>query len=435
MSRLKLFSDKRLALSSNRLRHLLIKDFLMLRRDVGGIVLMFVMPIALVLLMTNLQESTFNVVKGVKIPLLLVNNDSGELGAAIEREVSNSGIFGMVRESGGLAADMEKRVSASEYLLGIYIPEGATEKIKGNVERFVLTAFNGIEKAPFKDDVLISIVVDPTANGSFYNMVMTTIRERAQKVQFDFIMKEITSQVNNISPVVVSADNFSGEQFTIESKYAIPDSSKIVPNAVQHNIPAWSLFAVFFIVISLSGNIIKERESGSFTRLLTMPCSYTEYLLSKSIIYLTVTLVQFAVMLLIGIYLIPYIGLPALEPGHSIFALIFMALSASVAAIGYGIAIGNIARTNQQASVFGAVSVVIFAAIGGIWIPIFIMSPLMQIISRLSPLNWGMSGFYNIFLRDEGLLSVIPYGGALLLFGVLCFIGALLYKRESSEYS
>lgn len=418
-----------------RMRYLLLKDFIMLRRDIGGIILMFVMPIVLVVLMANLQESTFNVVKGVKIPLFLVNNDVDELGSAIEREIESSGVFEITRGEGSSVSEMEMKISASEYLLGIFIPKGATQKIKGNVQRYVLSAFNGIEKAPLKEDVKLTIMVDPTANGSFYALIMSTIQEKAQKVQFAFIMKEITSQVNDISPVVISADNFSGEQFTVDAKFAIPQESNIVPNAVQHNIPAWSLFAIFFIVVSLASNIIKEREGGSFTRLLTMPCTYTEYLLSKAIIYLVVALLQFAIMLLIGFYLIPYIGLPALEPGHSLFALIFMALSAAVAAIGYGIAIGNIARTNQQASVFGAVSVVIFAAVGGIWIPIFIMSPLMQFISRFSPLNWGMSGFYQIFLKDEGLLSVLPYGGALLLFGAICFIAALLYKSRCSHYS
>ncbi len=416
-----------------RMKYLLLKDFILLKRDIGGIILMFVMPIVLVVLMANLQESTFNVVKGVKIPLLLINNDAGELGSAIEREIESSGIFEITRGEGSAVSDMEIKISVSEYLLGIFIPEEATEMIKGNVQRYVVSAFNGIERAPFKEDVKLTIVVDPTANGSFYSLIMSTIQEKAQKVQFDFIMNEITSQVNDLSPVVISADNFSGEQFTVDAKFAIPDESNIVPNAVQHNIPAWSLFAVFFIVVSLAGNIIKERESGSFTRLLTMPCTYVEYLLSKALMYMIVALLQFAIMLLIGIYLIPYIGLPALETGHSISALIFMALSAAVAAIGYGIAIGNIARTHQQASVFGAVSVVIFAAIGGIWIPIFIMSPLMQIISKLSPLNWGMSGFYQIFLRDEGLISVLPYGGALLLFGVICFIAALLYKNKSAK--
>ena len=68
---------------NRRIKYLLYKDYLMLKRDVGGIILMFLMPVLLVILMANLQDSTLNFVKGNKIPLLLVNRDSGELGAAV----------------------------------------------------------------------------------------------------------------------------------------------------------------------------------------------------------------------------------------------------------------------------------------------------------------------------------------------------------------
>ena len=417
----------------SRLKYLLYKDFIMLFRDIGGIILMFIMPAILVVLMATLQDTTLNVVKGVDIPLLFVNNDNGALGNAVFKEVKNSGLFKISTEVEGKVPtreEMENLISSSKYLLGIYIPEGSTDKIKGNVQRYVVSAFNGIDKPPFKEDVTLSILVDPTAKGYFFTVLMGTLREKAQNVQFEFIMKEITKQVNEISPVVVSPTNFSGEQFIIDAKFARKGKSEIAPNSVQHNVPAWSLFAIFFIVISLSGSIIKEREAGSFTRLLTMPCSYAEYLLSKSITYLMVALLQFALMLIIGVYLLPLFGLPSLELGHSYFALFFMGFSAAVSAIGYGVAIGNIARTHQQASVFGAVSVVLLAAIGGVWIPVFLMSPEMQIISKLSPLNWGMSGFYSLFLRDEGIMSILPESGAMLLFGAGCFFLALLYNRK-----
>ena len=417
----------------NRLKYLLYKDFIMLFRDIGGIILMFIMPAILVVLMATLQDTTLNVVRGVDIPLLFVNKDNGELGSAVYKEVENCGLFHISTLVDGKMPEreeMEDLVSSSKYLLGIYIPEGSTDMIKGNVQRYVVSAFNGIDKPPLKEDVTISILVDPTAKGYFFTVLMSTLREKAQKVQFEFIMREITKEVNQISPVIISSTNFSGEQFTIDAKFARKGESDIVPNSVQHNVPAWSLFAIFFIVISLSGSIIKERESGSFTRLLTMPCSYTEYLLSKSITFLLVALLQFALMLMIGVYLLPLFGLPSLELGHSYFALFFMGFSAAVSAIGYGVAIGNIARTSQQASVFGAVSVVLLAAIGGVWIPEFLMSPQMQVISKFSPMNWGMSGFYSIFLRDEGVLSILPESGAMLLFGIGCFLLALLYNGK-----
>ncbi|MDR3266392.1 MAG: ABC transporter permease, partial [Tannerella sp.] len=65
--------------------------------------------------------------------------------------------------------------------------------------------------------------------------------------------------------------------------------------------------------------------------------------------------------------------------------------------------------------VFGAVSVVILAAIGGVWIPTFLMPRFMQIISYISPLNWGLNGFNDIFVRNAGFIEVLP-------FIVVCFI-------------
>jgi ABC-2 type transport system permease protein len=190
------------------------------------------------------------------------------------------------------------------------------------------------------------------------------------------------------------------------------------------------MFAVFFIVISLSGNIIKEREDGSFTRLLTMPCPYWLYMLSKIIVYIVVCLLQLTMMFIMGKYILPLLGLPALAMGHSIVALVLMSVSASLAAIGYGIAIGKIATSNQQAAIFGSISVVILAAIGGVWIPTFVMPYTMQVISKLSPLNWGLTGFYDIFVRDGNWYSVLPESLALFLFFVLCSSIAIIYDKR-----
>lgn len=416
-----------------RFKYLLYKDFLLLVRDVAGLLLMFVMPILLVILMSSLQSSTLNVVNDVHVPLLLVNQDKGELGAAIDKEITNSGIFDVTREIDGHSPsleEVEKKVATSRFLMGIYLPQNATEKIRNNVRKYVICAFNGIESVPPKEDVELSIFIDPTARASFYSVLMSTLREKAQKVQFEFILKEMTTEVNKLSPIPISTNKFSGDQVTIKSQFAKLEGNNIVPNSVQHNVPAWTLFAIFFIVISLAGSIIKEREEGSFTRLLTMPCTYTQYLLSKATIYAVVALLQFGAMLLIGVYLLPLFGLESLNLGRSIAALFSLALSAAIAAIGFGICIGNISKTNQQSAVFGSMSVVIMAAVGGVWVPIFLMSDTMQTISKLSPMNWGLSGFYDLFLRDQGFWAIVPECSALIIFGVICFMVAILYNNK-----
>ena len=54
----------------------------------------------------------------------------------------------------------------------------------------------------------------------------------------------------------------------------------------------------------------------------------------------------------------------------------------------------------------------------------------MQIISHISPLNWGLSGFYDIFVRDSGIASVLPECGLLLAFGGVSLAIALIYNRQ-----
>lgn len=72
---------------------LLYKDILLLIRDLAGLAMMFLMPLALVVLMTYLQDSTFNSITEHKIPLLLLDEDRDSLGISIGQSVEASHIF------------------------------------------------------------------------------------------------------------------------------------------------------------------------------------------------------------------------------------------------------------------------------------------------------------------------------------------------------
>jgi ABC-2 type transport system permease protein len=139
--------------------------------------------------------------------------------------------------------------------------------------------------------------------------------------------------------------------------------------------------------------------------------------------------------MLMGVALFPLLGLPALEVTGHLPGLSVMAVAAALAAIGYGISIGTIARTHQQAAIFASISVVILAAIGGIWVPVFIMPPVFRSISIVSPLNWGLNGFYDILVRNAGLADVIQYAIWLLLFSLACLLIALYFHRLRRELS
>lgn len=433
----------------NHFIRLLFKDFLLLIRDFWGVVLLFLMPWALVLMMTYLQDSTFRSVNETRIPLYLLNSDRDSLGNMVTRQLQESRIFDVSTGADGssLSSDeVEEAVSRGEYLIAVIIPENATARLRENVRREIAHAFNGDEDMDsddtsdddslndsIKNSVLalgkeagypleIKLLVDPTAKQSFRISLIRAMRENALMVQNKLLLNEITQQVNRIVPFPIDLNIDTADMIVISESYAQSEKAKIIPNSTQHNVPAWSMFAVFFIVISLAGNMIREREIGCFNRLMTMPCSFHLYLLSKVGVYLCVCLLQLALIVLTGMYIIPLLGLPALKLGHSLPALFAMSVSSSLAAIGYGLAIGSIARTNQQASIFGAVSVVILAAIGGVWIPTFLMPYFMRIISYVSPLNWGLNGFNELFVRDAGLYDILPYISVSLIFFLITII-------------
>lgn len=107
----------------------------------------------------------------------------------------------------------------------------------------------------------------------------------------------------------------------------------------------------------------------------------------------------------------------------------------ALAATGYGIMVGTLAGSHEQASMFGAVSIVIAAALGGIMIPAYVMPRYMQTISTFSPLAWGLTAFQDVFVRGGTICTIGPGASALSGFFVVTITVAWLslHRQRSME--
>ena len=190
------------------------------------------------------------------------------------------------------------------------------------------------------------------------------------------------------------------------------DGNRKVPNASQHNVPAWTIFAMFFVVLSLGSGIVREKLSGSFIRLKTLPTNYLVALVSKQITYLFVTMVQAALIFAIGVWLFPYMNLPALNLPADLLGLFIVSIFCGWCAVSYAVCVGVFAETQEQANGFGAVSIVILAALGGLMVPSFAMPDSFQTVIKLSPLHWCLEAFYGLFLEAgklrDVMMNIIP---------------------------
>jgi ABC-2 type transport system permease protein len=127
------------------------------------------------------------------------------------------------------------------------------------------------------------------------------------------------------------------------------------------------------------------------------------YILSKFLLYFIVGLIQLSIILLMGIYILPLMGYPSLIIGDRFISILIIGTICSMSAVSFGLLIGTITKTYQQATSLGAISVVILAAIGGVWVPVIAMPKFMQKISVISPLNWGVESFQKILVADMPL--------------------------------
>jgi len=416
------------------------KDYLVIVRDRGGLAMLFLMPLALVLIMTSLQDTTFRAINESGIKLVILNGDQDSLGTAIEQEIIRSNFFNVRHEIDNkppTEKTIRDAVATGKFQIGMIIPAGATQHIRDQVKNNVASLFSGDSvELPPADSLIIRMYVDPATKNSMRSTLQGSIREFAARVESQIILNELTREINNHLMVpVANLNRMNRETVIYKEEYVARGDKNAIPNSAQHNVPAWTLFAMFFIVIPFASAMIKEKEDGSLSRLLTMPGSYATIMFSKILVYLVVCYLQFISIMMMGVYLFPLFGLPALEIAGKMTSLTVIAFAAALAAIGYGISVGTIARTHQQAAIFGSISVVILAAVGGIWVPVFMMPPFFRVFSSASPMNWGLNGFYDILVRNASLTDVLPYGIWLILFSLFCVLISLYYHKFRKEFA
>lgn len=437
------------------------KEILLLLRDLPGLAILFVMPAVLLILITLTQESAILKDKsGIKI--ILVNTDSSSLGDTIVNDLTKSRSFNITKFFS--AQEAINAVAKGTYQLAVIIPDSATEKLI-NLLKVSPDQKEQTNKALTSDLAGILFIYDPAVQTIYKDAVFVPLKmvvhlsalkilmaqyaevvknsRKEQSLSFaasirsidfgntipDFPYKnevikkfkeEITSRAEKETEVRLPANPlFLSEIMRINEQVAKEESSKFKPNPLQNNVPAFTLFAMFFIVIPLAGSIINEKNSGIYDRLRTLPVTYLEIISAKIGVFLTVCIFQFILLMFIGVYIMPMLGnLPSLDLRVSYPALFLALIASSLAATGFGIIVGTFAGTHGQAATFGSVMVVILAWLGGIFVPVNMLPETIEKISMVSPLRWGTDAFLSVFARNEGISRIWPE--LFLLIGFFC---------------
>ena len=399
-----------------------------------GLTLMFLMPVVLAIVIATVQNSTFELVNENKISVLLLNKDSGEPAKELESALSRIGMFDIKLVNDIQNEEtLKSRINTKDALVAIVIPKHYSENVLIKSKNITSAALKEIIQVPETETDTthttepIQLYYHPVLQQSFRKSIDGTLQSALQFIQTKYIVKDVYQAINEKEIPLALEDQITTNQTPVEEIAVSKNNSRQIPNATQHNIPSWTIFAMFFIVISLGSSVVREKLNGSIIRLRTLPTHFGLAIISKQITYVAVTILQAAVIFSIGIWIFPYLGLPGLNLPSDITALFLVTLLSGWCAAGFAICIGIYSNTQEQANGFGAVSVVLLAAIGGLLVPSFVMPPIFQLIMWISPLHWCLEAYYGLFLEGGSLrdiwVNIIPLLVITLLLQIIAFYG------------
>lgn len=443
------------------------KEILQLIRDRTGLLVLFLMPAALVVIITLVQENVLQTTGDPGIRVLYLDRDGGEIGKNLGERLAESAAVRVETAAPDLTpAAARAQLAAGEYQFCLIVPEGFTESVRDRMARSLETAFpsenpdpatlprgeshsllseaetvppasegDATEPAPHPPEPIL--IFDPLVQGAFRSAVVGSLERmfafQEMEIRIAALAEALPGRVDGLLAEILGSAAPRGlfrmdpewgrtRILSLRTERGGAAGFDTVPTSVQQNVPAWAIFGMFFIVVPMGGSLLRERRDGTLRRIMTLPVSRATPLCGKVLAYVLVCLCQFGIILAIGKYALPLLGTPRLEIGDAPGAIALVATGAALAAAGYGVLVGTLARTYEQASMFGAVSVVIAAALGGIMVPVYVMPEPMRKISGFSPLNWGLSALTDLFARGAGLSDVLPETGLLLGFSAVCIL-------------
>ncbi|MEO5771496.1 MAG: ABC transporter permease [Burkholderiaceae bacterium] len=379
--------------------HIAAKEWRLLLRNPHGLAVLFLMPAAFILVMSFALKNTLTSANVALPPTGWVIEDGGPIAAQWSGEwiARNGG------ERFASRTQLQQALRARRVQAGVIVqPNWLDDEGRPRHDAIELWLGNRVQ---------------PSSAG----------RLRAE-LAFSMLQVQMKSAAATAGPFasILLGSTASTELFpasgalTTRYLYEIDAGRKMT--AVQQSVPAWLIFGMFFVVIPIAGVLIQERNDGTLTRIATFGVRPGAILGGKLIAFMGLNWVQLAFMLLVGRWLVPWLGGDALYLELPLGWFLLMVFATSAAAVGLALLIAAHTRSFDHAAALGGGANVVLAAIAGIMVPRTLMPAGMQTLSEWSPMGWALDGMQVVFLGAPDASQVLPKALLLMAFASVCLL-------------
>lgn len=394
-------------------------------RDTVALVMMLLAPFALTLGMGAVTgRFSGSTSTGLSdIPVIIVNQDGGELGNALTELWSSPELANLIAPAASTdPVDARAKVDADEAAAMILIPSGFTNSI---IPAAGMTAPS--------NPVQVELYTNPTRPNSV-GVVKTILEQFLSQVEVGRIGGQVavTELLNNgiITPAqaasvgqAVGQTQATTTGSSIALKQVTAGGEEVKFDVLAYLAPGMALMFLMFTVTYGGRSLLVEEAAGTLPRLLVSPTSGAQILAGKIFgIFLTGVM---QLLILIGGTTLMF----RLNWGNPL-PVVLMVLASVLGATGWGVLLTALLKTPGQAGAIGSAMMLIFGVLGGSFTNIQMLPESIQFISYITPNHWGLEGFTTLASGGslQGILTPLAWLAGMFL--VLFTIGVLIFSRR-----
>lgn len=220
---------------------------------------------------------------------------------------------------------------------------------------------------------------------------------------------EATSAQNPMAgwkPVVVDLKEIPSRRIAPRSGYEISFAQGVV----------WGLMGC---VTAFGASLASERMRGTLMRLTIAPITRSQVLIGKAMACFLACMIVQAMLIVFGVIVFKVkIDSPGL--------LLLVSVACGFGFTGLMMLIAGMTRTEGGGSGMARAVVLVLAMIGGGTVPMFVMPPFMQTVSKISPFSWATTCYEGATWRQFDLATIMVPVLVLVGFGIAGFVIGIL---------
>ena len=411
-----------------------LKDLQIFVRDRGAVVMLFLLPFVFILgfsfIGQNVDLGGGGEIEASLIGLDVVNNDGGQASqdflAALEATDK-------VEIKLGEEAEVDAAIKDSSTKFALFIPADFGSRLAADQQTTLI----------FK--------LHPAHNQT----TVMTVERAISRAMREYLMVEYLNRGLEQMAEMQAANPEAGETFSeerirlqvekqqaqaetrpliavIETTPATEEDEKAeIPALGQVTVVGMTVLFVFLGAQNTAMSIFTEKRIGSFRRLLAAPIDNFTLLTGKMMPAFILGLIQIAVILFTGGYLIRFFGLDPLDLSSDPLGLVLVSLAMALCSTCLGICIAGLVKTEGQAGGLSSLILFLAAILAGSLIPLFLFPEALTNMARVVPHYWANQAYYGLIFRGLTLADIWPNIVALLVFSLIFFlIGVWRFRFE-----